>query len=104
MRVSKKFKVGDSVVLLVGSKDFRGKVYTIKRISGDRVYLDGFRTMNRTQKISKENSENFKKVDASVHVSSISGYDAESSKPSRIGFQIIDGLKQRILRKTKSKF
>ncbi|MFT4967313.1 MAG: large subunit ribosomal protein L24 [Candidatus Deianiraeaceae bacterium] len=101
-RISKKYKVGDKVILLVGGKDFKRKSYTIKSIKADKVILDGYKTMKRTQKITQENTENFKTVEIPVHISNIVGA-TEDSKPSRIAFKLDGENKIRVLKKTGEK-
>jgi large subunit ribosomal protein L24 len=98
-RISKKFKTGDKVTLLVGAKQYKGKEYTIKSIVEDRVILDGYKTVKRTQKLSQENSENYKTVDIPVHISNIACITTEG-KPSKVGFKIDGEKKVRLLKKT----
>lgn len=102
-RISKKYKTGDSVYLLVGNKNYKGKVYTIKSIDCDRVILDGYQTRKKAKKITQENTENYSIVDIPVHISNIVGATPEN-KPSRIGFSLDGNNKTRILRKTNSKY
>ncbi len=98
-RVSKKFKVGDQVVLLTGSKSYKGKTYTIKTIDVEKVTLDGYQTRKRAIKVTQENTENYKTVDVPVHISNISLATPEG-KPSKVGFKIVENKKVRILKKT----
>lgn len=98
-RISKKYKQGDKVFLLVGSKEYKGKVYSIKQINGDKVFLDGYKTAKRSQKLSQDNQENYKTVDIPVHISNIVGATAEN-KPSKIGFKVESEKKVRFLKKT----
>ena len=65
-------KVGAQVKLLVGSKEHRGSIFTVKKINGDKVYLDGYRLKQRTTKITQENSSNYKTVHHPVHISNVS--------------------------------
>lgn len=98
-RISKKFKVGDKVILLVGSKQYKGKTYTIKTIDSDHVTLDGYKTVKRAQKISQDNSENYKTVDVPVHISNIACV-TQDGKPSRVSFKADGEKKVRVLKKT----
>jgi len=98
-RISKKYKIGDKVILLVGSKEYKGKSYVIKTINDDKVTLDGYKTRKKAKKITQENTENYAVVDIPVHVSNIV-LATEDGKPSRVGFKIQDGKKSRILKKT----
>ncbi len=98
-RISKKYKVGDKVILLVGNKLYKGKSYTIKTIDNARVTLDGYQTRKRAKKITQENSENYSIVDVPVHISNLL-LSTEEGKPSRVGFKIAEGKKVRVLKKT----
>lgn len=98
-RISKKFKVGDKVILLVGQKQYKGKEYTIKSIAEDHVTLDGYKTVKRAQKLSQENTDNYKTVDVPVHISNIACITSDG-KPSRVSFKIDDEKKVRVLKKT----
>jgi large subunit ribosomal protein L24 len=98
-RISKKFKVGDKVVLLTGSKLYKGKTYTIKTINNDKVTLDGYQTRKRAKKITQENTENYSTVDLPIHISNIA-LATEDGKPSKVAFKVIDEKKVRVLKKT----
>ena len=98
-RISKKYKVGDKVILLTGSKLYKGKTYTIKTIDNDRVTLDGYQTRKRAKKITQENSENYSIVDLPIHISNVS-LATEEGEPSRVGFKVNEGKKVRVLKKT----
>lgn len=102
-RISKKYKKDDKVILLVGSKEYKGKSFVIKKIDGESVYLDGYKTVKRAQKLSQDNQENYKTVDIPVHISNIIGVTADG-KASRIGFKKTDEKKERILKKTGENF
>jgi ribosomal protein L24 len=64
-------KAGVQVKLLVGSKEKRGSLFTVKKVEGDKVYLDGYRLFNRTVKLSQENSNNYTTVHHPVHISNV---------------------------------
>jgi large subunit ribosomal protein L24 len=103
-RVSKKYRVGDVIFLTNGLTDFRGKTFSIKKIEGEILYLDGYKTVKRAMKITQNNTENYKIVDVPVHISNISGYDPIARVPSKIGFRILeDGSKERFYKKTSNK-
>jgi ribosomal protein L24 len=65
-------KVGSQVKLLVGSKEHRGSIFTVKSIKGSEVYLDGYNLKQRTQKITQENTSNYRTVHKPVHISNVS--------------------------------
>ncbi len=102
-RISKKYKTGDKVFLLVGSKDYKRKVYTIKSINGDHVLLDGYKTRKRSVKITQENTENYSVVDIPVHISNIVA-STDDGKPSRVGFKVDGDQKIRVLKKNQKKY
>ena len=102
-RVSKKYKSGDSVILLTGSKEYRGKIFTIAKIKDEHLFLNGYKTTNRAQKITDKNTENYKVVNVPVHISNVIAATADG-KHSRVGFQIVEGKKLRILKKTKTAY
>ena len=64
-------KAGVQVKLLVGSKESRGKIFTVKKIDGEKVYLDGYKLNKRTVKISQESQNNYKTVHHSIHISNV---------------------------------
>lgn len=66
-----KIKLGSQVILLVGSKESRGKTFTVKSIKGDTVFLDGYKLVNRTMKITQENTNNYRTVHHGVHISNV---------------------------------
>jgi ribosomal protein L24 len=64
-------KAGVQVKLLVGPKGKRGSNFTVKKVAGEKVYLDGYRLANRTMKITQENSNNYRTVHHPVHISNV---------------------------------
>lgn len=65
-------KAGSQVKLLVGPKGKRGNIFSVKKVVGQRVFLDGYRLISRTAKVTQENTENHRTVHHSVHISNIS--------------------------------
>ena len=66
-----RLKNGAQVKLLVGPKDKRGSLFTVKKIDGDKVYLDGYRLFNRTTKVTQENTNTHRTVHHPVHISNV---------------------------------
>jgi ribosomal protein L24 len=64
-------KVGSQVKLLVGSKEVRGQFFAVKKVKGDRVFLDGYKLFKRTMKVSAENTDTHKSVHHSIHISNV---------------------------------
>lgn len=65
-------KVGSQVKLLVGKKGERGNIFSVKKIKNDTVFLDGYKLLKRTAKISQENTNNYRTVHHGVHISNVS--------------------------------
>ena len=65
-------KAGIQVKLLVGPKGQRGSIFTVKKVNGDKVYLDGYRLIQRTTKITQENTSTHRTVHHPVHISNVS--------------------------------
>lgn len=72
MKIKKVIKVGSQVKLLVGPKEKRKSAFSVKAIKGDMVYLDGYKLVNRTVKVTQESTNNYKTVHHAVHISNIS--------------------------------
>ena len=81
-RANRRIKVGSEVMLTSGYKDYRGKVYRVRKIRGDKLVLDGFKTVKRAMKITQENHQNFAEKDIWVHLSNVALVD--DGKPARI--------------------
>lgn len=71
MATKNAIKLGSQVKLLVGSKENRGKTFTVKSLKGDEVFLDGYKLVNRTAKITQENTNNYRTVHHGVHISNV---------------------------------
>lgn len=71
MATKNKIKLGSQVILLVGSPEHRRKTFTVKMIKGDEVFLDGYKLVNRTMKITQENTNNHRTVHHGVHISNV---------------------------------
>ena len=86
----KKIKTGDEVIFLTG-KD-KGKVGKVLRILADRVVIEG---LNKVKKHVKPNPNKsieggIVSQEASVHISNIAIYNAETKKMDRIGVKNLE--------------
>lgn len=94
-----KIKTEDTVIVISG-KD-RGKTGKVKRVlpKEDRVIVEGVNMVTRHIKPrGPQEPGGIKKSEAPIHVSNVMYYDAKSKKGVRIGYQIEDGKKVRIMR------
>ncbi|RUT32991.1 50S ribosomal protein L24 [Arsenicitalea aurantiaca] len=94
-----KIKKGDKVVVLAG-KD-KGKTGQVLRVipSETRALVQGINLVRRHTKQSASQDAGIYTKEAPIHLSNIALADA-NGKPSRVGFQIKDGVKSRVAKTT----
>ncbi len=95
-----KIKKGDEVIVIAGrDKGAKGevlKVFTDKR----RVLVRGVNLVTKHQKPTQISPGGIKKVESSIHVSNVAIVDPKDGSPSRVGYEIKDGKKIRIAKKS----
>lgn len=98
----KKYKVReDDQVKVIAGKD-KGKIGKVLRIDRkkDRVLVEG---VNMVKKAMKKRSQNDRggivEIEASIHISNVAVL-TKSGNPTRVGYSVENGKKQRIARKT----
>ncbi|RKW53171.1 MAG: 50S ribosomal protein L24 [Lachnospiraceae bacterium] len=96
-----RIKSGDTVIVIAGKdKGKKGKVleaYPKK----DRVLVEGINIATKSEKPSKTNPQGgIVKKEMPIHVSNIMYYDAKSGKGTRIKYEIQDGKKVRVAKKS----
>ena len=100
----KKFKIktGDEVVVLAGKdKGQKGRVLKIIK-SKDRVIVEGVNVVKKHVKPSTENPQGgIEEKEAAIHVSNVALVDPKTGKPTRVGYEIKDGKKVRVSKKSK---
>jgi len=98
-----KLRKGDEVVVISGGcKGSVGKIDRFDR-ARDRVFVGGVNVHKKHQKAGGEGSEGgiVDKV-MSIHISNLAFVDPKSKKPTRLGFQVQDGKKVRIAKRSAS--
>ena len=96
-----KLKQDDEVIVIAG-KD-KGKRGTVRRvIDSDRVVVSG---VNMMKKHTKPNPQagiagGIVEQEASIHVSNVAIYNAQTNKADRVGYKAEDGKKTRIYKST----
>ncbi len=95
-----KIKKGDKVVVLSG-KD-KGKTGEVARVlpKEDRVVVSGVNTVKRHQRPTQTTAGGIEEKDAPIHVSNVALIDPKSDKPTRVGFEVRDGKKVRVAKKS----
>ncbi|WP_405098372.1 50S ribosomal protein L24 [Oceanobacillus sp. FSL H7-0719] len=94
-------KKGDKVKVLSG-KD-RGKTGTVLEAypKKDRVLVEGVNMVQKHAKPSQENPQGgILNQEAAIHVSNVLPIDPKSGEPTRVGYEVRDGKKVRIAKKS----
>ena len=94
-------KKGDKVKVLTG-KD-RGKEGTVLAVfpKKQRVLVEGVNMIKKHAKPSQENPQGgILNVEAPIHVSNVLPIDPKTGEPTRAGYEIRDGKKVRIAKKS----
>ena len=94
-------KKGDKVVVITG-KD-KGKVGIVKKAlpKKDQVVVEGVNIVKKHTKSSQDAPQGGRiEFEAPIHVSNVMLQDPETKKPTRVGFEIKDGKKVRISKKS----
>jgi len=94
-------KKGDKVKVISG-KD-RGKEGTILEAfpKNDRVLVEGINMVKKHAKPSQENPQGgILDIEAPIHVSNVMPIDPKTGKPTRVGYEVRDGKKVRIAKKS----
>ncbi|BAC12086.1 50S ribosomal protein L24 [Oceanobacillus iheyensis HTE831] len=94
-------KKGDKVKVLSG-KD-RGKEGTVLEAfpKNERVLVEGVNMVQKHAKPSQENPQGgILNIEAPIHVSNVLPVDPKSGEPTRVGYEVKDGKKIRIAKKS----
>ena len=96
--MNKKFKIkkGDSVIVITGKdKGKLGNVLSILK-DKDRVIVQGVNIIKRHRKATQESPGKIEEIEASIHISNVSHVDPDNDKPTRVKYEIKDGVKKRM--------
>ena len=96
--MNKKFKIkkGDSVIVITGKdKGKLGNVLSILK-DKDRVIVQGVNIIKRHRKATQESPGKIEEIEASIHLSNVSHVDPDNNKPTRVRYEIKDGVKKRM--------
>ncbi|WP_163582595.1 50S ribosomal protein L24 [Gracilibacillus saliphilus] len=94
-------KKGDKVQVITG-KD-KGKQGTVLAAfpKKDRVLVEGVNVVKKHAKPSQENPQGgILNQEATIHVSNVLPVDPKSGEPTRVGYEVRDGKKVRIAKKS----
>lgn len=95
-----KIKKGDRVVVLSG-KD-KGKIGSVLQVlpKEDRALVQGINLIRRHTKQTAEREAGIYTREAPIHISNIALADPKDGKPTRVGFEIKDGVKSRVAKRS----
>ena len=98
-----KIKKGDNVVVLTG-KD-KGKTGTVLQVlpAKDRALVQGINLVRRHTRQTADQEAGIYTKEASIHISNIALADPKDKKPTRVGFEIKDGAKIRVAKRSGEK-
>ena len=97
-----KIKKDDMVVVITGKdKGVSGKVLKAMPKEG-KVIVEGVNMQTKLQKQTRTEKAEIKHIEGPIDVSNVALYDAKSKEIIKIGYEVRDGRKVRINRKTKS--
>jgi large subunit ribosomal protein L24 len=94
-----KIRKGDSVVVLSGKDKGRtGEVLQVMP-KEDRALVRGINMVKRHQRQSQTQEAGIINKEASIHLSNIA-IVGKDGKPTRVGFQVVDGKKVRVAKRS----
>ena len=95
-----KIRKGDKVVVLAGKDKGRtGEVVTVMP-KDDKAVVRGINMMRRHQKQSQSQEGGIIAKEAPIHLSNLSLVDPKDGKPTRVGFEVTDGKKVRVAKRS----
>ena len=100
--MAQKFKIkkGDRVIVVTGrDKGKQGEVIEVLRNEA-RVRVQGINIVKRHRRATQGDPGGIISMEASLHISNVAHIDPENGKATRVGFQVKDGNKIRIARRS----
>ena len=97
-----KIKTGDSVVVIAGEhKGKKGKILNVDR-EKNRAIVEGINLISKHTKPSAQNPQGgIIKKEAPIHISNLSLLDPKTGEPTKVGYEVRDGKKVRVSKKSK---
>lgn len=96
MRIKK-----DDTVMVITGKDKGKKGKVLKAMPKDnKVIVEGINMQTKHQKQTKNAKSEIKHQEGPIDVSNVMYYDSKEKAPVKLGYQIKDGKKSRISKKT----
>ena len=96
-----KIRTGDTVRIITGDhKGVEGKVLRVD-VAKNKAIVEGANMVSKHEKPSAKNPQGgIVKKEASIHISNLALIDSKSGETTRVGFEVRDGKKVRVSRKS----
>ena len=95
-----KIKKGDQVIVRTGKdKGRKGAVIDVRPVEG-RVKVQGINMVTRHRRPTQANAGGIEQMEAPIHISNVALIDPETNQATRVGYDLSDGKKVRIARKS----
>ena len=96
-----KIKIGDTVKVIAGDhKESEGKVVSILR-DKNKAIVEGVNMVSKHEKPSASNPQGgIVQKEAPIHISNLALTDPKSGEPTRVGYEVRDGQKVRVAKKS----
>jgi large subunit ribosomal protein L24 len=95
-----KIRKGDRVIVIAGSD--KGKTGEVTKVIPDeqRVIVEGVNLAKKHKRATPMSAGGIETITKPIHVSNVAHIDPKTSKPTRVGYQVKDGVKMRVARKS----
>lgn len=95
-----KIKKGDTVMVMTGKdRGTSGKILQVLK-KKDRVIVEGRNMVKKHQRQMGNQEGGILEIEAPLHTSNVMVVDPSDNKPCRVGFELKDGKKRRISKRT----
>lgn len=96
-----KIRKGDKVQVISGA--YKGTIADVTRVlpKENKVVIEGVNIIKKHMKPTQQDPDGkIIEREAPIHVSNVMLYDTKAKKASRVGYQVVDGKKVRVYKKT----
>ena len=96
-----KIKKGDQVIVITGrDKGKKGEVLEVLR-SVSRIRVQGINMVKRHRRATQNDAGGIISMEAPLHISNVAHVDPESGAATRVGFEVENGVKVRVAKRSK---
>ena len=95
-----KIKKGDQVIVRTGKDKGRTGAVIEARPAESRVKVQGINMVTGHRRPTQANAGGIEQMEAPIHISNVALLDPETNQATRVGFELSDGKKVRVARKS----